>query len=226
MTPRRIPESKAAMVALDIGPNRPIRPGAVPFPSPDQASQLVGPASPVRNGIPGRWRPIRAPFASAPFSSSEKANSADPPSTVWRLGPGLIVEPIPRGPPQGASYRQLRALAGKERPYPGTWRLPETCFVEIFDPTGPIHEPKPKPTGDGGPGNAPRGARPPSREATAKLRDFVDSIGAILPPTARLADASGALTALVNKLESEGAATDDTWEYAIETMLSYANESV
>lgn len=54
----------------------------------------------------------------------------------------------------------------------------------------------------------------------------MDSIGAILPPTARLADASGALTALVNKLESEGAATDDTWEYAIETMLSYANESV
>jgi hypothetical protein len=66
----------------------------------------------------------------------------------------------------------------------------------------------------------------PPVEATAKLRDFVDSIGAILPPTARLADASGALTALVNKLESEGAATDDTWEYAIETMLSYANESV
>jgi len=29
-----------------------------------------------------------------------------------------------------------------------------------------------------------------------------------------------------HELESEGAATDDTWEYAIETMLSYANESV
>jgi hypothetical protein len=53
----------------------------------------------------------------------------------------------------------------------------------------------------------------------------LDSIGTILPPTARLADASGALRTLVNQLESEGVATDDTWEYAIETMLSFANES-
>jgi len=66
----------------------------------------------------------------------------------------------------------------------------------------------------------------PPAEATAELRDFVNSIGTMLPTTARLADASGALTALINELESEGAATDDTWEYAIETMLSYANESV
>lgn len=65
----------------------------------------------------------------------------------------------------------------------------------------------------------------PPLEATAKLRDFVDSIGTILPPTDRLADASGALRTLVNQLETEGAATDDTWEYAIETMLSFANES-
>jgi hypothetical protein len=65
----------------------------------------------------------------------------------------------------------------------------------------------------------------PPAEAVAKLRDFVDSIGTILPPTARLADASGALRTLVNQLETEGAATDDTWEYAIETMLSFANES-
>ena len=65
----------------------------------------------------------------------------------------------------------------------------------------------------------------PPAEATAKLRDFVDSIGTILPPTARLADASSALKTLVNQLETEGAATDDTWEHAIETMLSFANES-
>jgi hypothetical protein len=71
-----------------------------------------------------------------------------------------------------------------------------------------------------------RGARGlPSAEATAKLRDFLDSIGTILPPTARLADASSALRTLVNQLESEGAATDDSWEYAIETMLSFANEA-
>jgi hypothetical protein len=65
----------------------------------------------------------------------------------------------------------------------------------------------------------------PPGEATAKLRDFMDSIGTILPPTARHADASRALKTLVNQLESEGVATDDAWEYAIETMLSFANES-
>jgi hypothetical protein len=65
----------------------------------------------------------------------------------------------------------------------------------------------------------------PPAEATAKLRNFVDSIGTILPPTARFADASGALRTLVNQLETEGAAPDDSWEYAIETMLSFANES-
>ena len=66
----------------------------------------------------------------------------------------------------------------------------------------------------------------PAAEATAKLRDFADSMPAALPETARLADASGALRTLVDQLQSQGAATNDTWEYAIETMLSYANESV
>ena len=71
-----------------------------------------------------------------------------------------------------------------------------------------------------------RGARGlPPAEAAAKLRDFVDSIATILPPTDRLADASGALRTLVNELESDGAAADDSWELAIETMLSLANES-
>jgi hypothetical protein len=65
----------------------------------------------------------------------------------------------------------------------------------------------------------------PLAEAMAKLRDFADSLGNIVPPTARLADASGALGTLVNQLESQHAATDDAWEHAIETMLSFANES-
>jgi len=65
----------------------------------------------------------------------------------------------------------------------------------------------------------------PPAEATAKLRDFMDSIATIVPTSARLADASAALRTLVNQLESGGSATDDTWEYAIETMLSFANES-
>jgi hypothetical protein len=66
----------------------------------------------------------------------------------------------------------------------------------------------------------------PAAEAIAKLRDFADSVRTSLPETDRLSDASDALRALVNQLQSHGAATDDTWEYAIETMLSYANESV
>jgi hypothetical protein len=65
----------------------------------------------------------------------------------------------------------------------------------------------------------------PPAEAAAKLRDFVDSIGTIVPPTDRLAEASSALRTLVDRLESEGTATDDAWEHAIETMLSFANES-
>jgi hypothetical protein len=70
------------------------------------------------------------------------------------------------------------------------------------------------------------GARglPPS-EATARLRGFADSIRTVPTPTARLADASGALRILVDQLETDGTATDDSWEYAIETMLSYANET-
>ena len=66
----------------------------------------------------------------------------------------------------------------------------------------------------------------PPAEATAKLREFADSMPTVLPETPRLADASVALRTLVDQLQSQGAATDDTWEYAIETMLSYANESV
>jgi hypothetical protein len=66
----------------------------------------------------------------------------------------------------------------------------------------------------------------PPAEATARLRGFADSMRTVRPETARLADAAGALGTLVNQLKSQGTATDDAWEYAIETMLSYANESV
>jgi hypothetical protein len=59
----------------------------------------------------------------------------------------------------------------------------------------------------------------------APIREFMGSIATILPPTARLADASNASTTLLGQLESEGIATDDTCEYAIEPMLSFANES-
>jgi hypothetical protein len=65
----------------------------------------------------------------------------------------------------------------------------------------------------------------PRAEATAKLRDFAVSMETFVPPTARLMDASAALRTLVHELESEPA-TNDAWEHAIETMLSFANESV
>ncbi len=65
----------------------------------------------------------------------------------------------------------------------------------------------------------------PPAEAAAKLRDFLDSISTSVPDSARLADASGALRTLVSSLETKGAATDDDWEHAVETMLSLANEA-
>jgi hypothetical protein len=65
----------------------------------------------------------------------------------------------------------------------------------------------------------------PPAEATAKLRDFLESINTSVPDSPRLADASGALRVLVSRLEMGGATTDDDWERAIETMLSLANEA-
>jgi hypothetical protein len=44
--------------------------------------------------------------------------------------------------------------------------------------------------------------------------------------TDRFADASAAaVSALVQRLEAKGAATDDLWEEAIESSLSFANET-
>jgi hypothetical protein len=64
----------------------------------------------------------------------------------------------------------------------------------------------------------------PPAEAIAELRDFLESIDTSVPDGPRFADASEALTVLVSQLETEGAATDDDWQRAIETMLSLANE--
>jgi hypothetical protein len=65
----------------------------------------------------------------------------------------------------------------------------------------------------------------PPAEAIAKLREFLESINTSVPDSPRFADASGALRALISQLEMGGAATDDDWERAIETMLSLANEA-
>jgi hypothetical protein len=71
-----------------------------------------------------------------------------------------------------------------------------------------------------------RGARElPPAEAAAKLGEFLDPISSPIPHSPRLADASGALRTLVSRLETDGSATNDDWEHAIETMLSLANAS-
>jgi hypothetical protein len=57
------------------------------------------------------------------------------------------------------------------------------------------------------------------------LRPFVDAMHDRISGSDRLADAAaGAVSALVQRLEAEGIATDDLWEEAIEASLSFANE--
>jgi hypothetical protein len=64
----------------------------------------------------------------------------------------------------------------------------------------------------------------PPAEAIVKLHDFLQSIDTSVPDGPRFADASEALI-LVSLLETEGTATDDDWQRAIETMLSLANDA-
>jgi hypothetical protein len=70
------------------------------------------------------------------------------------------------------------------------------------------------------------GARglPPS-EAAAILQDFLNSLSSPVPDSPRVAQASDALKNLVQKLKSEGSATDDDWQSAITAMLSLANQA-
>jgi hypothetical protein len=65
----------------------------------------------------------------------------------------------------------------------------------------------------------------PPAEAITKLHDFLQSIDTAVPEGPRFADASEALRKLVSQLEADGAAPDDDWQRAIETMLSLANEA-
>jgi hypothetical protein len=62
-------------------------------------------------------------------------------------------------------------------------------------------------------------------EAVEALRPFMNAMGNRVPGFDRLADASAAaVSALVQRLEADGIATDDLWEEAIESSLSFANE--
>jgi two-component sensor histidine kinase len=72
-----------------------------------------------------------------------------------------------------------------------------------------------------------RGARSlPPAEAIEALRPFMNTMRDRASGTDRFADASAAaVSALVQRLEAKGAATDDLWEEAIESSLSFANET-
>jgi hypothetical protein len=66
----------------------------------------------------------------------------------------------------------------------------------------------------------------PCAEAVAALRPFLKTMRNRPAGRDRLADASSAaVNALVLRLETEGVATDDLWEVAIESSLSFANEA-
>jgi hypothetical protein len=66
----------------------------------------------------------------------------------------------------------------------------------------------------------------PPAEAVKALRPFMNTMHNRTPSSDRLADASAAaVSVLVQTLEAKGVATDDLWEVAIESSLSFANEA-
>jgi hypothetical protein len=65
----------------------------------------------------------------------------------------------------------------------------------------------------------------PFSEAVTALRPFMNAMRNREFGNDRIADASAAaVSALVQRLETDGVATDDLWENAIESSLSLANE--
>jgi hypothetical protein len=64
----------------------------------------------------------------------------------------------------------------------------------------------------------------PAAEAIEALGPFMEKMHNRASGTDRFADASAAaVSALVQRLETKGVATDDLWEEAIESSLSFAN---
>ena len=71
-----------------------------------------------------------------------------------------------------------------------------------------------------------QGARKlPADQAAQRLRDFLQTLTSTGTDGERLAEASSALTALVEDLEHKGTADNDAWQQAIETMVSLVNEA-
>jgi hypothetical protein len=67
----------------------------------------------------------------------------------------------------------------------------------------------------------------PPAEAVEALRPFLDTMRERTFGSSKLADASAiAVGALVQTLEVKGFATDDLWEVAIESSMSFANEEI
>jgi hypothetical protein len=66
----------------------------------------------------------------------------------------------------------------------------------------------------------------PLGKAIAALQPFLNVMRHRIPGADRFADASAdAVTELVQSLETRGVATDDAWQAAIESTLSFANEA-
>jgi hypothetical protein len=66
----------------------------------------------------------------------------------------------------------------------------------------------------------------PAAEAIEALGPFMEKMRNRASGTDRFADASAAaVSALVQRLETKGVATDDLWEEAIESSTSFANET-
>ena len=71
-----------------------------------------------------------------------------------------------------------------------------------------------------------QGARKlPAEQAAERLRDFLQNLQSSGTDGDRMAEASAALTALVDDLEKTGASDNDAWQQAIETMVSLVNET-
>jgi hypothetical protein len=64
----------------------------------------------------------------------------------------------------------------------------------------------------------------PAKDAVAALTDFLNSISAATHDRFSHA-AMRALKQLINKLQTAGAASDDDWQSAIETMQTLANDN-
>lgn len=71
-----------------------------------------------------------------------------------------------------------------------------------------------------------QGARKlPAEQAAERLRDFLQTMNSSGVEGDRLADASSALSALIDDLRQKGAAENDAWQHAVETMVSLVNEA-